>query len=601
MTGPIGRLFVANRGEIAARIRRTAAGLGMVVIVPPTDGPDALDLLAPAAVVAAARAARADALHPGYGFLAENAAFAAAVETAGIRWVGPPAAAIEAMGDKAGARRLAARLGVPVVPGYDGDDQGDTRLAAAAAEIGYPVLVKPAAGGGGKGMRRVAAADGLPDALAAARREAVVAFGDGRLVLERLVIGPRHIEIQVLFDAHGAGVHLGERDCSLQRRHQKVLEESPSPALTPDLRERMGAAALRLAGAVGYRSAGTVEFLLDAEGAFWFLEMNTRLQVEHPVTELVTGRDLVADQLRIAAGSPLGFTQDDLRFDGHAIEVRLYAEDAEAGFLPATGPVVVARWPSGPGIRVDAGVAPGDEVSGRFDPLLAKIVAHGRDRAEALGRLAAALDETVVLGLVTNLRFLRWAVRHPIVRAGEVRVDTLDAIWQRSDPPLPPPDELAAAAAVAVGAGDGSWDGGWRLNAPPSVRVTVDGREVSTTIGTGPPAATHVALGGGALLLDVDGRSTDVRLAPPPDVDRAARAAAAHAGGASDVTAPMPGRVLAVHVTAGDEVDAGDAIVTLEAMKMEHVVAAPRAGRVAELLVAAGDQVTRDQALGRVE
>ncbi|MBM4409451.1 MAG: biotin/lipoyl-binding protein, partial [Chloroflexi bacterium] len=436
--------------------------------------------------------------------------------------------------------------------------------------------------------------------LAAARREATAAFGDDRLVLERFVAGPRHVEIQVLLDAHGAGVHLGERDCSLQRRHQKVLEESPSPALAPELRERMGAAALRLARAVGYRSAGTVEFLLDDAGEYWFLEMNTRLQVEHPVTELVTGRDLVADQLRIAAGGSLGFVQDDVRFVGHAIEVRLYAEDAEAGFLPAIGTVAVARWPSGPGIRVDAGVTAGDGVSGRFDPLLAKIAAHGRDRAEALGRLEAALDETVVLGVLTNVRFLRWAIRHPIIRAGEVRIDTLEAIWQPGDPPLPSPAELSGAAAL-LGTSIGPWGAGWRLNAPPSVRLDIEGREVSTAVGSAGPAAPHVVVGGSALVLDVEGRSTVVRLAGPPDVDRAARTAAAHAGGATDVTAPMPGRVLAVHVAAGDQVKSGDPMLTLEAMKIEHVVAAPRTGRIVEVLVARGDQVARHQALSRVE
>ena len=341
------------------------------------------------------------------------------------------------MGDKAASRKLAATLGITVPAGYDDDDQSDAALTKAAERIGYPLLVKPAAGGGGKGMRTVRFADRLTTELAAARREAQAAFHDDRLILERLLEGARHVEIQVLFDAQGNGVHLGERDCSIQRRHQKVLEEAPSPAVDAALRRAMGEAALALAGAVGYVSAGTCEFLLDDRGTFTFLEMNTRLQVEHPVTELTTGRDLVADQLRIAAGEPLGFSQADVHLDGHAIEVRLYAEDAEHGFLPATGRIERLRWPIGEGVRVDAGVAEGDEVGGRFDPMLAKIIARGHDRADALDRLTRALDQTVVLGLTTNLRFLRWLVREPVVRDGGARTDTLDRIW--------PPDDWDAA------------------------------------------------------------------------------------------------------------------------------------------------------------
>ena len=405
----------------------------------------AIDLLDANAVVAAARRADADALHPGFGFLAENADFAERVIEAGIRWIGPPPKAIRAMGDKAAARKLAARLGIPVPAGYDDADQSDDALIDAAERIGYPLLVKPAAGGGGKGMRTVRTPDRLATDLAAARREAQAAFNDDRLILERLVEGARHVEIQVLFDSQGNGVHLGERDCSIQRRHQKVLEEAPSPAVNADLRRAMGDAALTLARAVGYVSAGTCEFLLDDRGTFTFLEMNTRLQVEHPVTELVTGRDLVEDQLRIAAGEALGFTQDDVRIDGHAIEVRLYAEDAEHGFLPATGRIERLRWPAGDGIRVDAGVAEGDEVGGRFDPMLAKIVARGDDRADALDRLTRALDATVVLGLTTNLRFLRWLVREPVVRDGQARTDTLDRIW--------PPDDWTQRARIP----DAAW------------------------------------------------------------------------------------------------------------------------------------------------
>ncbi len=594
----IRRLFIANRGEIATRIRRTTDRLGIVAIVPATEGPDALDLLDVEAVVGAATAAGTDAIHPGFGFLAENAAFADAVIAAGIRWIGPPPTAIRAMGDKAAARQLARRLGIPTIDGYDGADQADETLTTAARGIGFPILVKPAAGGGGKGMRTVRVGSDLLAELAAARREARAAFGDDRLVLERFLQGPRHVEVQVLFDAHGNGVQLGERDCSLQRRHQKVLEESPSPAVRPATRRRLTEAALALAAEVGYVSAGTCEFLLDDAGGMFFLEMNTRLQVEHPVTELVTGRDLVADQIRIAAGEPLGFGQADVHPAGHAIEVRLYAEDAEAGFLPATGTVIDVRWPSGEGVRVDAGIAAGDAVGGRFDPMLAKVIAHGADRREALGRLTAALDETVILGMVTNLRFLRWLVRRPEVTGGEARIDTLDEIWRPGAGPAEEsaiPDEAWNEAARLLGAG------GWRLNGPSRARIVADegnARAVAVVAESSPvpPAAIR---DGDAVHVDIDGRSVAFRVAQPPDVDQAAKAAAAqaHGGGASEIVAPMPGAVLAVHVGVGDVVEPGDPIVTLEAMKMEHAVVASRAGRVAGVDVRVGDQVARGASL----
>jgi len=598
----IRRLFIANRGEIASRIQRTCDRLEIDAIVPPTDGPGALDLLDAGAVVGAALAARADAVHPGFGFLAENPDFAEAVEEAGIRWVGPPPAAIRAMGDKAAARRLARRLGIPTIDGYDGDDQTDAALVRAARRIDYPLLVKPAAGGGGKGMRTVRSPDELRKALAAARREALAAFGDDRLILERLLEGPRHVEVQILFDADGHGVHLGERDCSIQRRHQKVLEETPSPAVRPATRKRLTEAALALGRQVGYVSAGTCEFLLDDAGDVFFLEMNTRLQVEHPVTELVTGRDLVADQLRIAAGEPLGFDQRDVRPNGHAIEVRLYAEDAEAGFLPATGPVLTADWPSGEGIRVDAGVAIGDEVTGRFDPMLAKIAAWGPDRRTALERLAAALGETIVLGLTTNLRFLRWLVRQPAVVRGHARIDTLDAIWPPRDGDPAMPDAAWAEAARLLGGGS------WRLNAAPVARLVADPggapAERSVAVAGGPPDPPIAAIrDGDTVHLDVDGRSVAFRIALPPDVDRAAMAAAAqaHGGGPATVSAPMPGAVLAVHAGVGDAVAAGDPLVTLEAMKMEHAVTTPGPGRVTEILVTTGQQVIRGQPLATIE
>jgi acetyl-CoA/propionyl-CoA carboxylase biotin carboxyl carrier protein len=627
-------VFVANRGEIARRIQRTAARMGIDCVVPVTDGPAAVDLLDVHSVVAAALAAGADAVHPGFGFLAENAEFAAAVIDAGLRWVGPPPAAIRAMGDKAAARRLADRLGVPVVPGYDGTAQSDRALRAAADRIGYPLLIKPAAGGGGKGMRTVRDPERLRDELAGARREAVAAFNDDRLVLERLVEGARHVEVQVLFDAHGAGIHLGERDCSTQRRHQKVLEETPSPAVTPAIRATLTDAALRLAAAVGYQSAGTCEFLLTDRGEVFFLEMNTRLQVEHPVTELVTGLDLVELQLRIAAGERLPVAQAEAdaarAIGGHAIEVRLYAEDAEAGFLPATGPVEALDWPTGLGIRVDSGIDLGDAVSGRFDPMLAKVIAHGADRPAALARLTEALDRTVVLGLVTNLRFLRWLVREPAVLDGAMRVDSLDRIWPPDDwttgTAIPEATWQAAARLLfAAPAGDGGldregWTGGWRLNGPARARVIADGdpaTERTVTVAGGDARARRDVIGqrgdgqGDDILVrgsdvleviaDVAGRSVSFRLAPPPDVDRAVRAAAAHAGGSSEVVAPMPGGIVTVHRRAGERVEAGDPMATLEAMKMEHVVAAPHAGIVSEVRVAAGDQITRGQLLAVVE
>jgi len=605
-------LFIANRGEIVRRIARTAQHLGIAVIAPTADGRGALDLLDIGAVVAAAKAANADALHPGFGFLAENADFAQAVIDAGIRWVGPPPKAIRAMGDKGAARRLATNLGIPVVPGYDGEDRSDGAIATAAGSIGYPILVKPAAGGGGKGMRVVHAPERLPDAIAGARREAEAAFGDDRLILERLVEGPHHVEVQVLFDGQGHGVHLGERDCSVQRRHQKILEESPSPAVSPAIRARLTHAALELASAVGYESAGTCEFLLTERDEVFFLEMNTRLQVEHPVTELVTGLDLVEAQLRIAAGEPLNVDQaaiDRARGEGgHAIEVRLYAEDAEAGFLPATGRVERLVWPSGDGVRVDAGIDEGSIVGDRFDPMLAKIVAHGSGRDEALSRLTTALDDTTVLGLTTNLRFLRWLVRQPVVEAGDARIDTLDRIW--------PPDDWADRATMPAAAwkvaaealaADGPRDG-WRLNAARTIRLEADDEErVVAILAVGPVRASAEGTPtfirrDDAVHVDVAGRSVQFRLAPPPDVDRAARAAAksTHAGTA-ELIAPMPGAVIAIHHTAGDAVAAGEAIVTLEAMKMEHAVLAPVDGTLSEIGVRAGDQVTRGQILAVVE
>ncbi len=605
---PIRSVFIANRGEIVGRIARTCRRLGMTSVAPSTDGPGGLDLLDIDAVAAAALAAGADAVHPGFGFLAENARFAEAVGEAGLTWIGPPPDAIRTMGDKAAARRLAVSLGVPVLAGYDDADQADPTLEAAAARIGFPILVKPAAGGGGKGMRPVREPVRLPDALAAARREAITAFGDDRLILERLVEGGRHVEIQVLFDVAGRGVQIGERDCSVQRRHQKILEEAPSPAVGDALRRRLGDAALALGRAVGYVGAGTCEFLVDDRGAYSFLEMNTRLQVEHPVTELVTGRDLVADQLAIAAGQPLGAARADVR--GHAVEVRLYAEDAERGFLPATGRIEALRWPTGEGIRVDAGIAVGSEIGDRFDPMLAKVIAWGPDRRTSLERLAAALDATVVLGVVTNLRFLRWLVRQPAVLAGDVRTDTLDRIWPPDDwserAAIPPEAWAAAAGALLDRTSDRDpWAGGWRLNADRSISLEADGARRSVTAAPGTAPAVQLVRVADAVHVDVEGRSVAFRPAPPPDEAGAARSALAQhrAGdeGPADVVAPMPGAVVNVFRAAGDAVEAGDPIVTLEAMKMEHVVVAPVAGRLSELRARPADQVVRGQVLAVIE
>jgi excisionase family DNA binding protein len=599
-------LLIANRGEIVQRIVRTARELGIRTIgvhTPDERPPDGVDLALPIpdyldadALIAAGRSAGADAVHPGYGFLAENPSFAEAVERAGMAWVGPPAAAIAAMGDKAAARRMAVAHGVPVVPGYDGDAQDDPALVAAAEEVGYPVLIKPSAGGGGKGMRVVRDPARLTDELASARREADRAFGDDRLILERLLEGARHVEVQVLFDAHGTGVHLGERDCSAQRRNQKVVEESPGPSVSDGLRAQLGSAALEVAAAVGYVSAGTVEFLVTDDGGFFFGEMNTRLQVEHPVTEAVTGRDIVADQLRIASGEVLGFTQADVRWSGHAIEARLYAEDPDAGFLPATGRLLRLRWPAG--IRVETGVREGDLVSDRYDPLLAKLIAHGPTRSEALARLRGALDEVQVLGARTNLRFLRWLLDQPVMREGDVRIDTLAHL-----PPAPPPELSdrawsAAATALAESSPRGPWGGGWRTAAPAAVRMRHGDEERRVELGHA--GEGEVAVNGDIAYVDVDGQSLEFSLAAPPSVEEAVRHAAAHAGGVAALIAPMPGRVIAVRAIEGASVQAHQALVVIEAMKMEHAVVTPLTGTVTHVAVKVGQQVQRGDLLAEV-
>ena len=609
----IGAVLIANRGEIAERVARTVHRLGMRVIrvhesdEPPPEGGDLAmairSYLDADSVLDAARRGGADAIHPGYGFLAENPTFAAAVLGAGLVWVGPPPDAMRAMGDKAAARRLAARHGVAVVPGYDGPAQDDATLAAAARDIGFPLLIKPAEGGGGKGMRVVRSAEQLADELAASRREASGAFGDDRVILERLLEGPRHVEVQVLFDAHGQGVQLGERDCSAQRRQQKIVEETPAPAVDRELREAIGAAALTVAGAADYVGAGTVEFLLTDDRRFHFLEMNTRLQVEHPITEAVTGRDLVEDQLRIAAGEGLGFDQTSVRARGHAIEARLYAEDPEHGFLPASGRVIELRWPAGDGVRVDAGIAAGDLVTDRYDPLLGKVIVHASTRAAALRRLREALAQTRVLGVRTNLRFLRWLVDQPAFSGGEMRTDTLTKLVLPG--PITPPDAAwRAAAAVLVSGGDGPvggvepWGGAWRLNAPATVRLIH--AEEERTVPPGGPSAGEltVARQGEVAYVEVEGQSLEFRIAPPPVVEEAVRHASAE--GRAMLVAPMPGRVLAVRHRPGEQVAAHDPVVVIEAMKMEHAVGAPLSGIVTAVHVRAGDQVKRGDLLAEV-
>ncbi|HEV7126442.1 MAG TPA: biotin carboxylase N-terminal domain-containing protein, partial [Ktedonobacterales bacterium] len=474
----IHKVLIANRGEIACRILRTCRALGIATVAVFSDADasarhvreadeavrigasaPAASYLNVAALIEAAERTGADALHPGYGFLAEHAPFAAACQSAGVIFIGPPPAVIAQMGSKRTARQMMAAAGVPVVPGYDGEEQSDERFRAAAREIGYPVMVKAAAGGGGKGMRVVASAHDLPAALAAARREALAAFADDTLLLERALEEPRHIEFQIFGDAQGHLLHLGERECTIQRRHQKIIEETPSTALTPELRARMADAALRVGRQLAYTNAGTVEFMLDAAGNFYFLEVNTRLQVEHPITELVTGLDLVAWQILVAEGHPLPLTQDAIHQRGHAIEVRVYAEDPASGFLPATG--TIARWeePEGAGIRVESGILSGDEVTPYYDPLLAKICAHGAERGEALRCLDYALGATTLFGVRNNLDFLRRALRHPAHVAGTF---STAFVARHSAELLTPvasaPDLTAATVAVAV----------WRLLALPA-------------------------------------------------------------------------------------------------------------------------------------
>ena len=648
-------VLVANRGEIAVRVIRSlrAMGIRSVAVFSDADAgarhvaeADVAVGIGPAsarqsylnidAVVTAAQRTGAQAVHPGYGFLSENAQFAAALQAAGIVFIGPPAAAIQTMGDKIAAKAAVSAFGVPVVPGVSRPGLTDADLIAGADEVGYPVLVKPSAGGGGKGMRVVHQPSELPAALASARREAASAFGDDTLFIERFVLNPRHIEVQVLADGYGNVVHLGERECSLQRRHQKVIEEAPSPLLDAATRARIGAAACDTARSVDYTGAGTVEFIVSADrpDEFFFMEMNTRLQVEHPVTEMVTGVDLVEQQVRIAAGEKLPIAQDDVTMTGHAIEGRVYAEDPARGFLPTGGDVLDLAEPEGPGVRVDSGLARGTVIGSDYDPMLSKVIAHGDDRQAALRALDRALADTAVLGVATNIEFLRFLLADPDVAAGRLDTGLLDRRTPDYIPAQHGDGELIAAAAYKwlrcwpARVGD-LWEvpSGWRAGerAPTTFRLHA-GERIDHVYLTGTPGAatalvedgeTHslsASLDGDQLTVTLDGLRTEYlvaatdhqiwlsgggRTAMVEEMREApVRPDDEHSGDA-ELTSPMPGSVVAVGVHDGQRVETGAVVVTVEAMKMEHALSAPVDGLV-ELLVAVGDQVKVGQPLARI-
>jgi acetyl-CoA/propionyl-CoA carboxylase biotin carboxyl carrier protein len=582
-------------------------------------------------VIEAARTSGADALHPGYGFLAESLELAEACVANGIEFVGPPAPAVRVMGDKIRARRLVSAAGVPVVPGADRPGMSDDEIVVAVEALGFPVLLKASAGGGGKGMRAIDTAEQLPDAIAGARREAAAAFGDDTLFVERLVHRPRHVEIQVLADRHGHIVHFGDRECSLQRRHQKIVEEAPAPRLDDATRAAMGAHAVASARACGYSNAGTVEFVTsrDDPADFFFIEMNTRLQVEHAVTELVAGVDLVEWQLRIAAGEHIPWAQEEIELAGHAVEARVYAEDPGRGFLPTGGRVLALREPQAPGVRVDSGLRVGDRVTGDYDPMLAKVIAHGTDRGTALRRLDHALGDMVVLGVTTNVPFLRTLVTHPSVTAGDVDTGLAEDIAARSSSSSPPPSVLAAAALLLLGRGEladacDPWDArdGWRLGGrawttlqfgthqvraravAPGWLVTVDDDEpVPATMEL---ADDRILLGfggrtitvdhhreGSTLWLAVDGETHELVVGDPHH-----RWPSETEGGVlGAIVSPMPGLVVAVMVGAGDVLAAGAPLVTVEAMKMEHTLTAPADAAVAAVHVQVDQQVALGEPL----
>jgi geranyl-CoA carboxylase alpha subunit len=644
---PFTKLLVANRGEIAVRVIRSARALGYptvavfseadadaphvaaadqaVCIGPPPPRESYLDI---DRIVDACRRTGADALHPGYGFLSEREELARRCDEAGIAFVGPPADAIRVMGDKVQAKRRMIEAGVPTAPGTTwaasdaalGTDQDEARLRAEADAIGFPLLVKAVAGGGGRGMRIVRDAASLGDALRGARSEAASAFGNGDVFLEKLIEGARHVEIQVLADAHGHTIHLGERECSVQRRHQKIVEEAPSPVVGDELRARMGAAAVAAARSIGYVGAGTVEFLLDDRGEFHFLEMNTRLQVEHPVTEMTTGLDLVAWQLRIAAGEPLAVAQDDVRLAGHAIEARVYAEDPYAGFLPQVGRILLYRPAAGEGVRVDGGVASGQAVTPYYDPMIAKVVAHGETREVARRRLIAALRDTIVLGPTTNRAFLLELLGDDAFAHARIKTDTLDHAWTERLASVPDvPVEAWALAAVLSSCGPAE---GWRSTGEAAwplrlvhgdtaleLRVAARGADRWAVVaGERTLELAILADAGGRLLVEVDGLREHAWWACGDEgviVDWRGRAlafrepiatASADAGGGDGhVRAPMGGRVVAVDVAAGARVERGQPLAVLEAMKMEHRIASPIAGVVDKIMVTPGEQIAARQ------
>lgn len=638
---PFSTLLIANRGEIAARIIRSAhaAGIETVAVFAPAEadaphvamasrsvaltskGEPYLDI---AAIIDAARRSGAQAIHPGYGFLAENPALAEACAKAGIIFVGPSAQALRTMGDKAAAKAAMVAAGVPCIPGYAGDDQSQARLAAEAAAIGFPVMIKAAAGGGGRGMRLVTQAQDFPGALSAAKAEAVAAFGSDAMLLERAMTGARHVEIQILADRNGHTIHLGERDCSIQRRHQKLIEEAPSPAVDAALRARMGALCVRAAQEIGYEGAGTFEFLLEANGDFWFLEMNTRLQVEHGVTEAVTGLDLVALQLRIAAGAPLGLTQDDVHLSGHAIEVRLCAEDAENGFLPQAGRV--ALWRPAPGLRVDHALADGVAVPPQYDSMVAKLVAQGVNRAEALARLRAGLDRTRLMGLRSNQPFLAACLAHPEFGNGRATTDFVPRFG----------DELAQT--VAAGEARAAMILGGVLRAAPQTRLAPrfaaplrlgrNGRIHAPTVVPGPLGLAHVTMvaqapiemrvhsgSGTDLVVELNGCRAEVSLVQADgrvainldgrtwDFEDLTLQAERRADEAGDgrLRAAMAGTVRAVDVAVGDTVTAGQRLLVLEAMKMEHAHLAPVSGQVTALYAGTDEPVPGGKVLVEID
>ena len=651
------RLLIANRGEIACRVARTARRMGLRVVAVHSEADagarhvrtaDESVCIGPAraqasyldidALIEAARRTGAEAVHPGYGFLSENAEFAERAAGAGLAFVGPPAEAIRAMGSKSAAKKIAADASVPLVPGYHEPEATPERLAEAAAEIGYPVLVKASAGGGGRGMRIVERAEDLPAALAAAEREANAAFGDGALLLERYIARPRHVEVQVLADMHGAVLHLLDRDCSIQRRHQKVIEEAPAPRLPDALRAEMGEAAVRLARAIGYVGAGTVEFLVEGGSAFHFIEMNTRLQVEHPVTEMVTGLDLVEWQLRIAAGEPLAFSQEDIAASGHAVEARLYAEDPARGFLPQTGRLAHLAFPEDrPGLRIDSGVETGDAITPFYDPMIAKVVAWGEDRERARLALADALADTRIAGLNTNLFFLETLARHPSFAEGALDTHFIETHGIAAvEPPEGDGQVMRAMAAIAVLEGRAGrrqgrqqrapdrfspWGRGdaWRLNSQGRDRLDFDDNGEKVTYETAHTASGYrledgersipvagIARGAdGGLTAEIDGRrqsgaviADGNRLTVFLDGARreilfeepGAAAMSAEIGGGR-LTSPMPGTIVRVLVEAGQAVSKDEPLIVLEAMKMEHTIAAPADGTVESLPFAVGDRV----------